>query len=451
MLHRWSRIAAQLPGRTDNEIKNYWNTRLKKKLRHMGLDPSTHKPFQDSQLGQADDSPEASEFEVVDCDQISEDDHHMLTVAVDSFPPEAAADEGLLQQDLELKAYNDSAVKGTPRAHFSQSNFAEDKANPRDESHSVPEKLLLLPHALHVAQAGGLSTESKSNVPQVFESMNRRGVCDRGRSPQLEDYKLLLQKVPRQSVMQLDTAIVDASIKEELAAVHDEEQQPLSPTSVIHRGKSDEDSEDSNPTTSRDDPQLNQTRTGLCCMPAAKVPGKSSEERVTTAPDGQKFNPVMSAKLGTHLCDGMDSHIMDILSVVKSEDTFAAISGEFDPTSGAPFNEPSSCQQFGKISKQDIWGDFTSFPLHSGDVGSSGLTSQMAGVEYVPHQWSGMASQWAAEGGGHDHTSYEAASTLTPWQRASSDSYITDYFYNSIPTPYPSQELQRLAAILDEI
>ncbi|GAB2225732.1 hypothetical protein Droror1_Dr00006536 [Drosera rotundifolia] len=42
--NRWSAIATHLPKRTDNEIKNYWNTHLKKRLLKMGIDPVTHKP-----------------------------------------------------------------------------------------------------------------------------------------------------------------------------------------------------------------------------------------------------------------------------------------------------------------------------------------------------------------------------------------------------------------------
>ncbi|KAJ8555156.1 hypothetical protein K7X08_012652 [Anisodus acutangulus] len=49
-LNRWSRIAAHLPGRTDNEIKNLWNTHLKKKLLKSGIDPVTHQPITDPNL-----------------------------------------------------------------------------------------------------------------------------------------------------------------------------------------------------------------------------------------------------------------------------------------------------------------------------------------------------------------------------------------------------------------
>ncbi|CAL0305563.1 unnamed protein product [Lupinus luteus] len=45
--NKWSAIATHLPGRTDNEIKNFWNTHLRKKLIQMGFDPMTHQPRTD--------------------------------------------------------------------------------------------------------------------------------------------------------------------------------------------------------------------------------------------------------------------------------------------------------------------------------------------------------------------------------------------------------------------
>ncbi|WVZ49028.1 hypothetical protein U9M48_000410 [Paspalum notatum var. saurae] len=41
--NRWSRIARRLPGRTDNEIKNYWRTHMRKRAqeRKMNMSPSS--------------------------------------------------------------------------------------------------------------------------------------------------------------------------------------------------------------------------------------------------------------------------------------------------------------------------------------------------------------------------------------------------------------------------
>ncbi|KAM1682044.1 hypothetical protein ACFX2K_039508 [Malus domestica] len=54
--NRWSAIAAHLPRRTDNEVKNYWNTHLKKRLAKIGFDPVTHKP-KAAILGSANGDP----------------------------------------------------------------------------------------------------------------------------------------------------------------------------------------------------------------------------------------------------------------------------------------------------------------------------------------------------------------------------------------------------------
>ncbi|CAG7880464.1 unnamed protein product [Brassica rapa] len=67
MGNKWARMASQLPGRTDNEIKNYWNTRMKRRQRaglplypheihHQGIDNDDEFEFNSFQFSNQDHS-----------------------------------------------------------------------------------------------------------------------------------------------------------------------------------------------------------------------------------------------------------------------------------------------------------------------------------------------------------------------------------------------------------
>ncbi|XP_058787175.1 transcription repressor MYB5-like [Vicia villosa] len=96
--NRWSLIAGRIPGRTDNEIKNYWNTHLSKKLINQGIDPRTHKPLDNNPSSSSSIIPNINHQTTPFTSSASPDHHPIITMTNNESDHNPSSDDHHLAQ-----------------------------------------------------------------------------------------------------------------------------------------------------------------------------------------------------------------------------------------------------------------------------------------------------------------------------------------------------------------